>query len=67
LYEELLEKYERGVHVSFEGITNEQEQSSILKELKSKNSEIIVTTRSSSVPLNKAFQIDKEGTGLGVK
>ena len=29
LYEELLEKYERGVHVSFEGITNKQELSLI--------------------------------------
>ena len=44
LYEELLEKYERGVHVSFEGITNEQEQPIILKEVVLKNSEIELTT-----------------------
>jgi len=33
LYEEFLDESERGVHVSFEGITNEDEQPIILKEI----------------------------------
>ena len=52
LYEELLEKYERGVHVSFEGTTSEDEQPIFLKKIKFTGVEIEVNTEHYSFKLD---------------
>ena len=63
LYEELIEIYERGVHVSFEGITSEDEQPIILKELVRKDSELEVVTEKHrfSLDLSKIEESEIEG------
>ena len=52
LYEELIEMYERGVHVSFEGITSEEEQPIILKEVVRKESKIEIISEHHCFNLN---------------
>ena len=52
LYEELTEIYERGVHVSFEGVTSDEEQPILLKELVRKESEIVVVSEHHSFNLD---------------